>query len=36
MAKIDLTPLSEIDGFTAAALVDSTSGLSYGFIWNRN
>lgn len=28
MAKIDLTPLTEIDGFTAAALVDSTSGLS--------
>ncbi|KAF5303160.1 hypothetical protein FQR65_LT19014 [Abscondita terminalis] len=28
MAKIDLTPLTEIDGFTATALVDSTSGLS--------
>jgi len=27
MAKIDLTPLTEIDGFTATALVDSTSGL---------
>ena len=28
MAKIDLNPLAEIDGFTAAALVDYTSGLS--------
>lgn len=28
MAKIDLTPLADIDGFTASALVDCTSGLS--------
>jgi predicted regulator of Ras-like GTPase activity (Roadblock/LC7/MglB family) len=28
MAKLDLKPLVEIDGFVAAALVDSSSGLS--------
>ena len=28
MAKLDLNPLTEIDGLIAAALVDSTSGLS--------
>ena len=28
MAKLDLNPLVEIDGFIAAALVDSSSGLS--------
>jgi predicted regulator of Ras-like GTPase activity (Roadblock/LC7/MglB family) len=27
MAKFDLTPVSQIDGFIAAALVDSDSGL---------
>lgn len=28
MAKLDLSPLNDIDGFIATALVDSTSGLS--------
>lgn len=32
MAKLDLNSLSEIDGFIAAALVDSSSGLSLSAI----
>ncbi|TDR48613.1 hypothetical protein DFR29_101233 [Tahibacter aquaticus] len=28
MAKLDLTPLSQIDGFVGAALVDSDSGMA--------
>jgi predicted regulator of Ras-like GTPase activity (Roadblock/LC7/MglB family) len=30
MAKLDLTPVTQIDGFVAASLVDSDSGLMMG------
>lgn len=36
MAKFDLSPLTHIDGFVAASLVDSESGLQLGGVGGGN